>query len=148
MDTSTVSQKIQNNPRSVVVDLWAAWCGPCKAAKPILEQLSKEYAGRVDLWENNADDSHDLLPKLSAYGIPTLIAYRDGKELTRYIGAKPANALKNLFETLAIGGIPGPVTIAVRDRIFRIAAGLAIVCIGWIMNSSWLLFIFGRHVHV
>jgi len=140
MDTNIFLKQIQNNPRPVVVDLWASWCGPCKAVKPILENLSKEYAGRVDLWEINADDSHELLQKLGVYGIPTLIAYRDGRELTRYIGAKPANALKTLFETLSTGGTPGPAALAPFDRILRVAIAAVITWFAWRMNSNGLLF--------
>ncbi len=111
--------------------------------KPTLEKLSKEYAGRVDLWEINADDSPELLRKLGVYGIPTLVVFRGGREISRYVGAKPANALKNLFETLSTGGDPGPAALAVKDRILRVGAGLVLAWIGWIMNSNWLLFILG-----
>ena len=111
--------------------------------KPILEKLSKEYAGRIDLLQINADNSPGLLRKLGVYGIPTLIVYRDGKEIARYVGAKPAKALKNLFETLATGGVPGPAALAAKDRVIRIGAGSALVWMGWIMNSNWLLFILG-----
>ena len=140
MDTNTFFQKIQKNPHPVVVDLWAPWCGPCKAVKPTLEKLEAEYKGRVDLWEIDADDSHELLQKLGVYGIPTLIAYREGRELTRYIGAKPTAALKTLFETLSTGGVPGPAALAPLDRILRVAIAAAIAWLAWRFNSNWLLF--------
>ncbi len=111
--------------------------------KPILEKLSKEYAGRVDLMQINADDSPELLRKLGVYGIPTLVVFRGGKEVSRYVGAKPANVLKNLFETLATGGDPGPAALAAKDRIIRVGAGLVAVWLGWTLNSNWLLFILG-----
>jgi thioredoxin 1 len=111
--------------------------------KPILENLAKEYAGRVDLWQINADESQALLQELKVYGIPTLIVYRDGKEVQRQVGAKPASALKNLFETLATGGDPAPAGLSSMDRFIRMGAGLAIVALGWTTQANWLLFVLG-----
>jgi thioredoxin 1 len=111
--------------------------------KPLLEKLAQEYAGRVDLWQINADDNQDLLRELKVYGIPTLIIYRDGKETLRQVGAKPASALKNLFETLATGDDPAPAGLSSLDRFIRMGAGLAVVLIGWASQANWLLFILG-----
>ena len=74
--------------------------------KPSLEKLSKEYEGRVDLWQINADESQELLRELKVYGIPTLISYDKGTERVRYVGVKPYGELKSLFEALSTGSVP------------------------------------------
>jgi thioredoxin len=143
MNTETFYEKLRQNPRPVVVDLWAPWCGPCKMVKPILEKLAQEYAGRVDLWQINADDNQDLLRELKVYGIPTLIVYRNSKETLRQVGAKPASALKNLFETLATGHDPAPAGLSSADRLIRFGAGIAVAWIGWAAHANWILLILG-----
>jgi thioredoxin len=143
MNSQAFFEKLKQNPRPVVVDLWAPWCGPCKMVKPILEKLAQEYTGRVDLWQINADDNQDLLRELKVYGIPTLIVYRDGKETLRQVGAKPASVLKTLFETLATGGDPTPAGLSSMDRFIRMGAGLAVAAIGWVNHANWILLIIG-----
>jgi thioredoxin len=143
MDSQIFFEKLQQNPRPVVVGLWAPWCGPCKMVKPILEKLAQEYAGRVDLWQINADDNQDLLRELKVYGIPTLIVYRAGKETLRQVGAKPASALQKLFETLAAGSDPAPAGLSSLDRFIRMGIGLAVAAIGWATQANWFLLILG-----
>lgn len=143
MNSQAFFEKLKQNPRPVVVDLWAPWCGPCKMVKPILEKLAQEYTGRVDLWQINADDNQDLLHELKVYGIPTLIVYRDGKETSRQVGAKSASALRNLFETLATGKEPALASLSTWDRFIRMGAGIAVAAIGWATHASWLLILFG-----
>jgi thioredoxin 1 len=111
--------------------------------KPILEKLAKEYEGRVDLWQINADDNQDLLRELKVYGIPTLIIFRDGKETLRQVGGKPASALQSMFETLAAGGVPTPAGISTVDRVVRLTAGLALASFGWVNGTNWILLILG-----
>jgi thioredoxin len=143
MDTQAFFEKLKQNPRPVVVDLWAPWCGPCKMVKPILENLAQEYAGRVDLWQINADDNQDLLRELKVYGIPTLIIYRGGEETLRYVGAKPASTLKMLFETLAAGGAPMPSGLSNWERFIRFGAGMVVAGVGWVTQANWIFLILG-----
>lgn len=143
MNSQSFFEKLKQNPNPVVVDLWAPWCGPCKTVKPILEKLAREYAGRVDLWQINADDNQDLLRELKVYGIPTLIIYRGGKETLRQVGAKPSSVLQNLFESLAAGGIPKSAELSSMDRFIRMGVGITFGGIGWATQANWLLVVLG-----
>lgn len=143
METNTFFEKLKQNPRPVVVDFWASWCGPCRMVKPTLEKLAQEYDGRVDFWEINADESQDLMRTLKVYGIPTLVAYENGDEKVRYVGAKPANALKSLFESLSMGRTPESIQLSTRDRVIRLLIGTTIVGMGWNLHYNWFLLIIG-----
>ena len=143
MDKQQFYEKLKQNSRPVVVDFWAPWCGPCRAVKPALEKLALEYEGRVDFWEINADKNQDLLRTLKVYGIPTLIAYENGNEAVRYVGAKPASTLKSLFESLSTGRVPEPNRLSTWDRVFRLIIGTTIVGMGWNIHYNWLLLILG-----
>jgi thioredoxin len=143
MDPQQFSEKLKQTPRPVIVDFWAPWCGPCRMVKPTLEKLAQEYEGRVDFWEINADESQDLLRELKVYGIPTLVAYENGNEKIRYVGAKPAGVLRSLFESLSSGRAPEPNQLSTRDRFIRLVIGTTIAGMGWNLHYNWLLLIIG-----
>ncbi len=143
MDPQLFFTRLKQNPRPVVVDLWAPWCGPCRAVKPTLEKLAQEYAGRVDLWEVNADESQELLRQLKIYGIPTLIAYSDNEERARYVGVKPQGELKSLFEALSNGKVLTSSSLSGWDRFLRLLAGSVVAGIGWTNHYSWFLLVIG-----
>jgi thioredoxin 2 len=74
---------------AVVVDLWAPWCGPCRFVSPILEQLSREYAGRLKVVKVNVDDNPQLSMRFDARSIPTMVVLRNGRVVDRIVGAMP-----------------------------------------------------------
>ena len=74
---------------AVVVDLWAPWCGPCRFVGPILEQLSRELAGRIKVVKVNVDENPALSMRFDARSIPTLVVMRNGRVVDRIVGALP-----------------------------------------------------------
>ncbi len=121
-------ERLQSNPRPVVVDFWATWCGPCRMIEPGLKKAGSEYHGRVDVWRVNADEQPDLLRRLKIYGIPTLIGFRDGKEVVRRVGALSPDALGGLFEAALSAEAPAAGGgMALADRVLRLAIGAALI---------------------
>lgn len=79
---------------TVLVDLWAAWCGPCRFVSPILEELARDWAGRLKVIKVDVDRNPDLQQRFAAMSIPTMIVLRDGREIDRIVGAAPKPALE------------------------------------------------------
>jgi len=82
----------------VIVDLWAPWCGPCRAVSPALEQLARDLAGRVKLVKVNVDTSPQISRRFAAQAIPTLLVLRGGQVAARQTGAAPLAALRSWVE--------------------------------------------------
>lgn len=83
----------QTKGRLMLVDFWAAWCGPCRMIAPILNDLAGELEGSAYIGKVDVDKYQSLAQKFQVRGIPTLILFRDGKELKRFVGVKPKNYL-------------------------------------------------------
>jgi len=79
----------------VLVDVWAPWCGPCRAIAPVVESLAREFAGRLKVVKVNADLAPAVSQRHGVTGIPTLLLYRDGAEVSRLVGARPAAELRS-----------------------------------------------------
>jgi thioredoxin 2 len=77
----------------VVVDLWAPWCGPCRFVSPILEELAREYAGRLKVVKVNVDDNPVTQQRYQAFSIPTLVVLKGGRQVDRIVGAMPKSQL-------------------------------------------------------
>ena len=70
----------------VLADFWASWCGPCKMLAPIIEELAKEYEGKVKVGKVNVDDEAELSLRFNILSIPTVILFKEGKEVNRLVG--------------------------------------------------------------
>jgi thioredoxin 1 len=89
----TFDETIRNN-QLVVVDCWAPWCGPCQVVAPIIEELARQYAGKVLFGKLNVDENPLVAMRYGIMGIPTLLFFKNGELIDRMVGAIPKQMLE------------------------------------------------------
>jgi len=94
----TFGETVELAQLPVLVDLWAPWCGPCRAVSPALENLARERAGRIKLVKVNVDESPAIAARFGVQGIPTLLVVEEGTVVARQTGAAPEAALRQWLD--------------------------------------------------
>jgi thioredoxin 2 len=94
----TFAEIVERSTTPVLVDLWAQWCGPCRAVSPALEQVATQLAGAVKLVKVDVDAAPGLSQRFDVRAVPTLMVIKDGKVVARQSGAAPAAALRRWVE--------------------------------------------------
>jgi thioredoxin 1 len=84
----------------VLVDFWAPWCGPCRIIAPIVEEIAKEYDGKLKVGKLNTDDNQQVASKYGIMSIPTLMIFNKGELIERIIGAQPKKAIKDKIDAV------------------------------------------------
>lgn len=94
------TEEVVHSAAPVMVDFYADWCGPCKMLAPLVDELAKEYEGKTKIFKLNVDESMDTAQTYGVMSIPTLIFFKDGKEVDRTVGGLSKEALEERLKAL------------------------------------------------
>lgn len=95
----TFEDEVLKSDEPVLVDYWAEWCGPCKMIAPILDEVSKEYSGRLKVAKLNIDENPETPPKFGIRGIPTLMLFKGGSVEATKVGALSKSQLTAFIDS-------------------------------------------------
>ena len=98
--TDSNIQELLASANPVVIDFWAPWCGPCKMMLPIVDELSKQYDGKVNVGKLNVDENPDTCEQYGIMNIPTMLFFQNGELVNRHVGACRKQDLAQLFDSL------------------------------------------------
>jgi|SRR5579871_4354225 len=90
--------EVERAPGLVLIDMWAPWCGPCRMVAPIVEQLAREWAARVRVGKLNIDENPSTAERFNVRSIPTVLIFKDGREIGRVVGAQPKSEIVSRLE--------------------------------------------------
>ena len=88
LSDATFDEAVAGSDTPVLVDFWAEWCGPCKMIAPTLAEIATEQKGKLTIGKLNVDDNPDTARRFDVMSIPTLLVFKDGKQVKRLVGAK------------------------------------------------------------
>ncbi|MEM4326541.1 MAG: thioredoxin, partial [Candidatus Pacearchaeota archaeon] len=98
LDENNFETEIKSSDKPVLVDFWAEWCAPCRAIAPVLEELDKEMQDKIKIAKLNVDENPDIASKHKIFSIPTLVLFKNGREIGRMIGAAPKSKILKFIE--------------------------------------------------
>jgi thioredoxin 1 len=98
--TSENFEQLKNGSQPLVVDLWAPWCGPCRMVGPVISELANDYDGKITVGKCNVDEEEDIAMELGVRNIPTILFYKNGQLVDKFVGAATKATLDEKFKAL------------------------------------------------
>ena len=93
---SNFKEEVLNSELPVLVDFWATWCGPCRMLAPTIAKIAEEQEGIIKVGKVDVDEEPGIAARFNIFSIPTIIVFKDGKEVARTVGVTDLNGLKRL----------------------------------------------------
>jgi thioredoxin 1 len=91
-------QEVMDSDQPVLLDFWAAWCGPCRMVAPTIEKLAKDFEGRAKVGKVNVDEEQSLAEQFRVMSIPSIFILKKGEVVEKMVGARPVEELTSLLE--------------------------------------------------
>ena len=98
--TSTNFETLKNGELPLVVDFWATWCGPCRMIAPIVEELAKEYDGKINVGKCDVEECDDIAGEYGIRNIPTILFFKGGQVVDKLVGAASKSKIEDKFKAL------------------------------------------------
>lgn len=95
---ATFKDQVLNANEPVLVDFWAEWCGPCRMMAPVIEQMAQDYSGKMKVAKLNVDENPESASNYGVMSIPTLILFKNGQAVERFVGFRPKQELARLVD--------------------------------------------------